>query len=137
MKLTLILSALLCFFNSFISSQTKDSIKTKEIEKVIIKGKKKQIEQTEKGIVLNVSGTNLEQKDNASEVLKFAPNVSQISGLKILGSSRIQIILNGKEVKINPEQSKNAGRRLWNVYRGLLMAGTGRGMATGTVKERR
>ena len=104
MKLTLILSALLCFFNSFISSQTKDSIKTKEIEKVIIKGKKKQIEQTEKGIVLNVSGTNLEQKDNASEVLKFAPNVSQISGLKILGSSRIQIILNGKEVKINPEQ---------------------------------
>ena len=32
MKLTLILSALLCFFNSFISSQTKDSIKTKEIE---------------------------------------------------------------------------------------------------------
>ncbi len=40
-------------------------------------------------------------------------------------------------LKINPEQSKNAGRRLWNVYRGLLMAGTGRGTATGTVKERR
>lgn len=90
-------------FNLFFS-QNKDSLTTKEIEEISIKGKKKQIEQTEKGIVLNVSGTSLEQKDNASEILKFSPNVSQTSGLKILGSNRIQIILNGKEVKIKPEQ---------------------------------
>ena len=107
-------SALLLFFGLGIGlAQTNsnnaekkqnDSLKTKEIEKIVIKGKKKQIEQTEKGIVLNVSGTSLEQKDNASEILKFSPNVSQTSGLKVLGSNRIQIILNGKEVKIKPEQ---------------------------------
>ena len=90
-------------FNLFFS-QNKDSLTTKEIKEIVIEGKKKQIEQTEKGIVLNVSGTSLEQKDNASEILKFSPNVSQTSGLKVLGSNRIQIILNGKEVKIKPEQ---------------------------------
>ena len=107
-------SALLLFFalgiglaqtnSNNAEKKQNDSLKTKEIEKIVIKGKKKQIEQTEKGIVLNVSGTSLEQKDNASEILKFSPNVSQTSGLKVLGSNRIQIILNGKEVKIKPEQ---------------------------------
>ena len=105
-------SALLLFFalgiglaqtnSNNAEKKQNDSLKTKEIEKIVIKGKKKQIEQTEKGIVLNVSGTSLEQKDNASEILKFSPNVSQTSGLKVLGSNRIQIILNGKEVKIKP-----------------------------------
>jgi hypothetical protein len=47
--------------------QKKNRCQTKEIKEIVIKGKKK-IEQTEKGIVLNVSGTSLEQKDNASEI---------------------------------------------------------------------
>jgi hypothetical protein len=94
---------LFILFFSFSYSQN-DTIKTRTIQEVTIKGKKKQVEQTKSGIILNVLGTVLEQKDNVSEILKFAPNVSQIGGLKILGSDRIQIILNGKEVKINPEQ---------------------------------
>ena len=62
-------SALLLFFalgiglaqtnSNNAEKKQNDSLKTKEIEKIVIKGKKKQIEQTEKGIVLNVSGTSL------------------------------------------------------------------------------
>ena len=85
---------LFILFFSFSYSQN-DTIKTRTIQEVTIKGKKKQVEQTKSGIILNVLGTVLEQKDNVSEILKFAPNVSQIGGLKILGSDRIQIILNG------------------------------------------
>lgn len=85
-------------------SQVKDSIKIENIQEVVIKGKKKQLEQTEKGNILNVAGTALEQKGNAAEILKFSPNVSKVGGLKILGSDKIQIVLNGKEVKITPEQ---------------------------------
>jgi len=87
-------------------SQSKDSIKTKDIKEVTLKAKKKPIEQTEKGIVLNVSGTDLEKKGSAMEVLAFAPNVSQVNGLEVLGSDSFQLILNGKEVKISKTQLK-------------------------------
>ncbi|RRQ45319.1 hypothetical protein [Chryseobacterium sp. SC28] len=59
-------------------SQVKDSIKIENIQEVVIKGKKKQLEQTEKGNILNVAGTALEQKGNAAEILKFSPNVSKV-----------------------------------------------------------
>lgn len=95
---------LFCFISIRLFSQTSDTIKTKNIQEVVIKGQKKPVVQTEKGTILNVSGTNLEQKDDANEILKFAPTVSQINGLKILGSDKIQMVLNGKEVKIKPEQ---------------------------------
>ncbi len=84
-------------------AQEKDSISSKNIQEVVLQGKKKPIEQTEKGVILNVAGSDLEEKDNALTILSFAPNVS---GTSVLGSSRVQIILNGKEVKINESQRK-------------------------------
>ncbi|MDR2205253.1 MAG: outer membrane beta-barrel family protein [Flavobacteriaceae bacterium] len=94
---------LLILFSAILYSQERDTLKTTEIKAVELKGKKKPIEQTNAGILLNVAGTALENKDNVVKILKFAPNVSQTDGLKVLGSDRIQIFLNGKEVKIKPE----------------------------------
>ena len=93
----------LIFFSSSLYSQEKDSLKTEKIQQVTLHGKKKPIEQTEKGIMMNVAGSELEEKDNALNILSFAPNVS---GTSVLGSNRVQIILNGKEVKISEDQRK-------------------------------
>lgn len=95
---------LFCFSSIQLFSQTTDTLKIKNIQEVIIKGQKKSVLQTDKGILLNVAGSPLEQKENVNDILKFAPNVSQTNGLSILGSDKIQIILNNKEVKIKPEQ---------------------------------
>ncbi|MDO5615559.1 MAG: outer membrane beta-barrel family protein [Cruoricaptor ignavus] len=102
MKTTITLLSFLAV--SMVFAQNKDSIRTSQIKEVTLVGKKQPLEQTNKGVVLNVAGTTLQQRDNVAEVLKFAPNVSHVGGLNILGSQRIQIVLNGKEVKIKPEQ---------------------------------
>lgn len=91
----------MCFpFFSFFA-QENDTLKTKQIQEITLQGKKKPVEHTEKGIVLNVAGSDLEEKDNAFRVLSFAPNMD---GLTVLGTDRIQLILNGKEIKINKVQ---------------------------------
>ena len=87
----------------FLAQEKKDSVKVTEIKEVSII-KKQPVAQTLKGYQLNVSGTMLEQKENVSEIIKFSPNISYSNGLKILGSDKIQIILNKKEVKISPDQ---------------------------------
>ena len=87
----------------FLAQEKKDSVKVTEIKEVSII-KKQPVAQTLKGYQLNVSGTMLEQKENVSEIIKFSPNVSYTNGLKILGSDKIQIILNKKEVKISPDR---------------------------------
>lgn len=96
-----LLFLLIVFTAAPLFSQENDSLKTKEIQEVTLQGKRKPVEQTEKGIILNVAGTDLEEKDNALRILSFAPNMS---GLTVLGSDRIQLFLNGKEIKINISQ---------------------------------
>lgn len=96
-----LLFLLIVFTAAPLFSQENDSLKTKEIQEVTLQGKRKPVEQTEKGIILNVAGTDLEEKDNALRILFFAPNMS---GLTVLGSDRIQLFLNGKEIKINISQ---------------------------------
>lgn len=87
----------------FLAQEKADSIGVNQIKEVVVV-KKKPIVQSSKGYQLNVSGTILEQKENVSEILKHSPNISFVDGIKVMGSSKIQIILNNKEVKISPEQ---------------------------------
>ena len=71
------------------------------LNEVIVSAKEKIIKVTNAGIKLNVQGTNLAQKKDVLSILKYAPNVK---GIEIAGSSAIKILLNGKEIKIKPEQ---------------------------------
>ena len=74
------------------------------LEEVIIKVKKPIVKNTNDGFKLNIKGTKLEQKGNALDVLKYAPNVSTRNGIEILGNKNYIIIFNGKELHLDESQ---------------------------------
>jgi len=71
-----------------------------DLEEVVLIANKKAIELSDRGILLNVKGTPLENQRNVSGILKYAPNMN---GLEIMGSSNIKLSINGKDVKIDAE----------------------------------
>ncbi len=75
--------------------------KSIELEEVTITSKKPLIKNTDEGIQLNIQGTALSKKQDIISILKYAPNMD---GLEIAGSPDIKLLLNGKEVRIKPEQ---------------------------------
>jgi len=56
------------------------------------------VEITQNAVRLNVEGTVLENKRDLNQILRYAPNVTLIDGLKILGSDRIILRIDGRKI---------------------------------------
>ncbi|WP_312900507.1 outer membrane beta-barrel protein [Chryseobacterium taichungense] len=78
--------------------------KVTELQEVKIKAK--ELMPLPTGILLNVDGTSLKAKDNALNIINYAPSVTTHDGIKIMGNSNVQIQLDGKIINI--ENDKNA-----------------------------
>ncbi len=76
----------------------------KILNEVVIKTYKKVIKPTNKGIVLQVAGTEMSKKYSTTEILQIAPSVSLQNGLEILGDRHIKLTLNGQEVPISEDK---------------------------------
>lgn len=74
------------------------------LKEVVVKGRRTIVTTIDQGFKLNVKGTKLEQKGNALDVLKYAPNVSTRNGLEILGNKNYIIVFNGKELHLDDSQ---------------------------------
>lgn len=75
-----------------------------ELEELVINTRKNPIKRTEKGVVINVAETRLKNKPDLLSVLDYAPNISLVNGLKILGSDAILVVLDGKEIRVPKER---------------------------------
>lgn len=74
--------------------------KAESLGEILLKSRKKIIKPTNKGIILNVTGTEMEHKHATIEILELAPNVSLQNGLEILGNKNIKLTVNGQEIPI-------------------------------------
>jgi len=72
-----------------------------QLEEVALTIRRNPVEQTETGVILNVSETRLQNLPNLLSILNFAPNISTSNGLKILGSDDILVQLDGKDIRID------------------------------------
>ncbi len=77
---------------------------TKILNDVVIKIYKRVIKPTNKGIILQVAGTEMANKQATTEILQIAPSVSLQNGLEILGDRHIKLTLNGQEVPISEDK---------------------------------
>jgi hypothetical protein len=68
---------------------------------------KKMIQFTAIGNTLNVEDTELSNKKSAMEVLNYAPTVSAHEGLSILGSNKVIVKVNNKELIISDQALMN------------------------------
>lgn len=75
-----------------------------ELEELVINTRKNPIKRTEKGVVINVAETRLKNKPDLLSVLDYAPNISLVNGLEILGSDAILVVLDGKEIRVPKER---------------------------------
>ncbi|MFD0835222.1 outer membrane beta-barrel family protein [Mariniflexile aquimaris] len=80
-------------------------IELKPIESLgeVVISAKKTVQFTATGNTLNVEGTELSNKKSAMEVLNYAPTVSTHEGLSVLGSNKVIVKVNNKELIISDQ----------------------------------
>ena len=74
--------------------------KVQELSGVSIARTKSPITYTDTGVVIAVAESRLKNRDNILEILDYAPSISTVNGLNILGSDDIQLVLDGKELHL-------------------------------------
>ncbi|SHL23082.1 outer membrane beta-barrel family protein [Myroides odoratimimus] len=77
------------------------SEKALELDELIITSQRKPVKQTDTGVILNVSGTRLQNQPDLISILNYAPTISTNNGLKVLGDDNILIQLDGKDIQID------------------------------------
>ena len=95
-------------FKQFVTVKTDRYLKpiilkidAKALDEIVIKSYKQIVKPTNKGLVLQVAGTEMARKQSTTEILQIAPSVSLQNGLEILGDKHIKLTLNGQEVPID------------------------------------
>ena len=71
-----------------------------QLDELVIGAKQKPIVQTDEGILLQVAKTRLQNQPDVISILNFAPTISTLDGIRILGSDDIVIQVDGKEIRI-------------------------------------
>lgn len=74
--------------------------KVQELSETTIASYKKPITHTDTGVLIDVAESKLKNRDNIMDILDYAPSVSTINGLTILGSDDIQIFLDDKQLHL-------------------------------------
>ena len=94
-------------FSKVLSLQSDTSLgeislaeKVQELSGVSIARTKSPITYTDTGVVIAVAESRLKNRDNILEILDYAPSISTVNGLNILGSDDIQLVLDGKELHL-------------------------------------
>ena len=80
--------------------------KINNLEEIILSSTYNPIIQKNDGTILNVANSDLKNKDNALNIIKYAPSISTNDGVQIFGNDEVEIHLNGKT--LNMEKGKNA-----------------------------
>ena len=88
------------------SQQENEKTKTKEIQEVVINGKKSFIEQTANKINVNVSQSPIASTSNAYDILLQAPGVIEQNGSLNFRSKSVTVLIDGKLTNLSGEDLK-------------------------------
>lgn len=88
------------------SQQENPKTKTKEIQEVVINGKKSFIEQTANKINVNVSQSPIASTSNAYDILLQSPGVIEQNGNLNFRSKSVTVLVDGKLTNLNGEDLK-------------------------------
>ncbi len=64
------------------------------------------------GVRLNVAGTSLANEPDLTHVLRYAPNITFINGLQVLGSNRIILRIDGRKIEAGADKIADYLQRL-------------------------
>ena len=80
------------------------SEKIQNLTEVTVSKQKNPIIHTDSGTLIDISGSNLRNRQNILSILNYAPSVSTINGLSILGNDDILIIFDGKQLNLSKDK---------------------------------
>lgn len=92
--------------NLMFSQQENQNTGAKEIQEVVLSGKKPFIEQTANKISLNVGQSSIASTSNAYDILLQSPGVTQQNGNLIFRSKSITVLIDGKLTNLSGEDLK-------------------------------